>query len=90
MMAIEDNFPTMSDSDLATLMGNVTRLSTAGTDRQRIEAERLTPLIAAEQAERRAKLPPKPVRATKKTAAGAKPSTATKTAKPAAKKTVKA
>ena len=53
-MAIEDNFPTMSDSDLATLMSNVTRLSTAGTDRQRIEAERLTPLIAAEQAERRA------------------------------------
>lgn len=56
-MGIEDKFPTMSDADLATLQANVERLLTAGAAPQMLEAARLTPLIAAEIATRRANAP---------------------------------
>lgn len=74
-MAIEDNFSTMTDSEMNTLLANVERLSTTGSDRQRLEAARLHPLITAEIATR------KPVKAAK-----AAPKTAAKK-KPVAKKT---
>jgi hypothetical protein len=59
-MAIEDNFSTMTDSEMNNMLANVERLSTAGTDRQRLEAARLHPLIVAEIATRKpAKAAPK-------------------------------
>jgi hypothetical protein len=57
-MPIEDKFPALTDAELSTLLDNVTRLSVSGTDRQRIEADRLHPLIVAEQETRRANAPP--------------------------------
>jgi hypothetical protein len=56
-VAIEEKFPTMSDADLASLQANVERLLTTGAAPQMREAERLTPLIVAEIAARRANAP---------------------------------
>jgi hypothetical protein len=75
-MAIEDNFSTMTDAEVKTLLANVERLTTTGSDRQRLEGARLHPLIVAEM-EARAAAKPAP-----KSAARKKP-----VAKKAAKKT---
>ena len=58
-MPLEDKFPAMSDTELATLLDNVNRLTHAGSDKQKVEAGRLHPLVAAEIADRKAKAPPK-------------------------------
>jgi hypothetical protein len=47
-MAIEDNFPQMTDAQLQSLSNNVIRLATTGTPTQRTEAGRLGPLVSAE------------------------------------------
>jgi hypothetical protein len=78
-MAIEDNFSTMTDSEMKTLAANVERLSTTGSDRQRLEAARLQPLIAAELAARIAAKPAPKTPVRKK----AVPKAAKKTAAPA-------
>ena len=57
-MSIADRLPDLADEQLANLHANTARLSTAGTDRQRSEAETLLPLVVAEIADRKAKLPP--------------------------------
>ncbi len=74
-MAIEDNFSTMTDAELKTLLANVARLSTAGSDRQRLEAARLQPLIDAEM---QARIAAKPA---PKTPARKKPTVKVKVAK---------
>lgn len=80
-MVIDERLPGMSDNELATLRSNAERLLQTGVAKQKNEAERLIPLIHAEQAERRAKAPPPRVRKT------ATPKTPVKRA---AKKTVAA
>lgn len=67
-MAIDERIAGYSDKELATLRENVARLALSGSTPQKLEAERLMPLIAAELAERKARTPPKPARKT----AGAK------------------
>jgi hypothetical protein len=80
-MAIEDNLSTMTDPELKSLVANVARLSTTGSDRQRLEAARLQPLIDAEIAARAAAKPAPKSAARKKPVAKAKVSK--KTAAPA-------
>lgn len=67
-MDIATRLPTLSDQQLATMLGNAERLGQAGTNKQRGEAARLLPLIQAELEERKARMPvkAKPVRRTKK------------------------
>lgn len=65
-MAIEDNFANMTSQQLGTLLDNANRLA-GQSGKQRIEAERLLPLIMAEQARRKPE--PKPPVARKKKAA---------------------
>ncbi len=62
-MAIEERIPEMSDKELATFQDNAARLALSGTPQQKANAERLIPLISAEQADRRARAPVKPARA---------------------------
>lgn len=64
-MSIDERIPGYSDKELATLRANAERLLTTGTAMQRVEAERLMPLVDAELAERKSKTPAK---APKKTA----------------------
>ena len=87
MSSIADRLPDLADEQLVNLRANTTRLSTAGTDRQKAEAETLLPLVEAEIADRKAKLPV-PVKAVRKpraTVAGATPAK-----KPASKAAPKA
>lgn len=72
-MSIADRIPELADEQLTNLRANTDRLSTAGTDRQRAEAETLLPLIDAEMADRKSKLPPPktPVRKPRAAVAGA-------------------
>jgi len=67
-MDIATRLPTLSDQQLATMLGNAERLGQAGTNKQKGEAARLLPLIQAELEERKARMPvkAKPVRRTKK------------------------
>jgi len=67
-MDIATRLPSLSDQQLATMLGNAERLGQAGTNKQKGEAARLMPLIQAELDERRARAPEKrkPVRRTKK------------------------
>ena len=90
-MSIADRLPDLADEQLANLHANTARLSTAGTDRQRSEAETLLPLVVAEIADRKSKLPPPktPVRKPRATAAGAAKKPAAKAA-PKARKTADA
>lgn len=60
-MMIEEKFPLMTDDQLRSLNANVARLGTVGTDKQRVEADRLRPLVTSEL-ETRASV--KPARAT--------------------------
>lgn len=74
-MAIDERIAGYSDKELATLRENVERLALSGSTPQKLEAERLMPIIVAELAERKARTPPKPAR---KTAVAKKPSVAKK------------
>jgi hypothetical protein len=69
-MAIDERIPGYSDKELASLNENVRRLAQTGTTQQRAEAERLMPLIDAEQATRKANAPVRkpPVKRKAKTA----------------------
>lgn len=49
----ERRFAELSDKDLESLHGNAVRLAQAGSGAQRLEAERLLPLIGAELERRR-------------------------------------
>jgi hypothetical protein len=61
-MTMEAKIPTLADAELATLLSNAERLTRDGSDRQRLEAERLMPAIKDELARRRASAPPRPAR----------------------------
>ena len=64
---IAERVPAMSDAQLKTFKENVLRLQSDGTDRQKVEAERLLPLITAELAGRKPPPPePKPATVRKK------------------------
>ena len=65
-MDLATRLPSMTDQQLATMLGNAERLGQAGTNKQKGEAERLLPLIQAEIEERKARAPVKPVRRSRK------------------------
>ncbi|MGE0046732.1 MAG: hypothetical protein AB7J28_02370 [Hyphomonadaceae bacterium] len=67
-MSIDERIPTLNDAELTTLKANAERLLETGSPKQKNEAERLLPLIQSEQAERKAKAPPKAVKAPAKRA----------------------
>jgi hypothetical protein len=92
MSSIADRLPDLADEQLVNLRANTTRLSTAGTDRQRAEAETLLPLVDAEIADRKSKLPPPktPVRKPRATTAGAVKKPAAPKAPAKARKTAEA
>jgi len=79
-MTMEAKIPSLADAALVTLLGNAERLTRDGSDRQRVEAERLIPLIKEEQASRRAAAPPRPARKTPVKRAAKKPAKATASA----------
>ena len=56
-MSIDERIPALSDKELATLHSNAERLARTGAPKQQGEAQRLMPLIEAEQAERKARAP---------------------------------
>ena len=56
-MSIDERIPALSDKELASLKDNAARLAQSGSVRQKSESERLTPLIDAELAERKARAP---------------------------------
>jgi len=58
-MAIQDLIPAMEDKDLATLRGNARRLETSGSAKQQAAAAELLPVIDAEIATRKARVPAK-------------------------------
>lgn len=85
---MEDRIPTLSDQELRNLRDNAARLSSYGSGRQQMEAERLLPLIATELGARSASAPParaKQAAAPKKTKAAAPAKRAAKPAKRASK-----
>ena len=63
-MAMADLIPGMDDKALANLHSNALRLQESGAPKQQAQAAELLPLIDAELADRKPKLPPKktPVR----------------------------
>ncbi len=71
-MSIDERIPSLSDKELASLKDNAARLGLSGSVRQKSESERLTPLIDAELAERKARAPAPRKPAARKTAAKAK------------------
>lgn len=75
-MAIDERIAGFSDKELATLSDNMRRLAQSGTVQQKVEAERLMPLVDAELAERKARAPVRKVAASK-TATKAKKKKAT-------------
>ena len=56
-MDIATRLPSLSEQQLATMLGNAERLGNSGTKKQKSEAARLAPLIQAEIEERRARAP---------------------------------
>jgi hypothetical protein len=56
-VSIDERIPALSDKELASLKDNAARLAQSGSVRQKSESERLTPLIDAELAERKARAP---------------------------------
>ena len=58
-MAIQDLIPVMEDKDLVTLRTNARRLEASGAAKQQAAATELLPLIEAEIATRKSRLPPK-------------------------------
>jgi hypothetical protein len=64
-MDVATKLPTMTDQQLATMLGNAERLGQAGTNKQKGEAARLAPLIQAEIDERKARAPA-PVKAVRR------------------------
>ncbi len=56
-MSIDERIPALSDKELSSLKDNAARLGLSGSVRQKAESERLTPLIDAELAERKARAP---------------------------------
>jgi hypothetical protein len=62
---LEEKFPGMSDAEITTLLANIDRLTETGSAIQKMEAQRLHPLVIAEIADRRAKAPPKVVKSRK-------------------------
>lgn len=80
-MAIDERIAGYSDKELASLNENVKRLAQSGSTPQRVEAERLMPLIDAELAERKARAPVRKTAVSKaKAKAPAKPRKSKKTA----------
>ena len=67
-MDMAAKLPSMTDQQLATMLGNAQRLGHAGTNKQKGEAQRLMPLIQAEIDDRKARAPApvKPVRRSRK------------------------
>jgi hypothetical protein len=67
-MDMATRLPSLTEQQLATMLGNAERLNLAGTKKQKGEAARLMPLIQAEIDERKARAPvkEKPVRRAKK------------------------
>ena len=63
-MAVDERIASYSDKELATLRENIVRLTETGSAKQKAEAERLMPLVAAELAERKARAPAKAARKT--------------------------
>lgn len=61
-MSIDERIPAMTDRELATLRDNAQRLQASGVAKQKLDAERLLPLIDTELAERKARAPAKPAR----------------------------
>lgn len=59
---IADQIPGMTDPQLKTLLENAVRLQAGGSDRQKMQAERLMPLIKAELAARKPAPAEKPER----------------------------
>ena len=72
-MDVATRLPSMTDQQLATMLGNAERLGEAGTNKQKGEAARLLPLIQAEIDDRKARAPApvKAVRRSKKAPARA-------------------
>jgi len=56
-VSIDERIPALSDKELSSLKDNAARLGLSGSVRQKAESERLTPLIDAELAERKARAP---------------------------------
>lgn len=56
-MSIDERIPALSDKELASLKDNAMRLGESGSPKQKIESDRLMPLIVAELAERKARAP---------------------------------
>jgi hypothetical protein len=67
-MDMATRLTSLTDQQLATMLGNAERLGVSGTNKQKGEAARLLPLIQAEIDERKARAPQKPARAARKTA----------------------
>jgi hypothetical protein len=68
-MTIADKLPEMDDKDLVVLRANAVRLQEGSAPKQQAAAADLLPLIDAEMADRKAKLPPPPPKAPRKPSA---------------------
>ena len=64
-MDMATRLPSLTEQQLATMLGNAERLNLAGTKKQKGEAARLMPLIQAEIDERKARAPA-PVKAVRR------------------------
>jgi hypothetical protein len=63
-MAMAEMIPSLDDKELANLHANALRLAESGQPKQQAQAAELLPLIDAELAQRKAKLPPPKARKT--------------------------
>lgn len=90
-MSIADKLPDMDVKDIATLRTNALRWQDGDQPKQQAAAADLIPLIDAELADRKAKAPPPPPKAPRKTAAkaAAKPPADPDAPKPARKSRAK-
>ena len=80
-MDMATRLPSLTDQQLATMLGNAERLGQSGSNKQKSEATRLIPLIQAEIEERRARAPEKPARRPRKAAPAKKAEPAKKKAR---------
>lgn len=67
-MPIAEKLPSMTDKEIEALRANAERLSESGAAKQKLAADDLLPLIAAEIADRKAKRPPLPPKPPRKAA----------------------
>lgn len=66
-MTIAEKLPSMTDKEIEALRTNAVRLSESGVAKQKLAADELLPLIAAEIADRKAKQPAPAPKAPRKT-----------------------